>query len=78
MKELIEYIATSLVDDPTQVEVDEYRRGSSINLRLHVAKEDMGRVIGRRGRVANAMRNLLRVAAAQEGTRASLDVEDPR
>lgn len=78
MKELIEYIATSLVDDPTQVEVDEYRRGSSINLRLHVAKEDMGRVIGRRGRVANAMRSLLRVAAAQEGKRASLDVEDPR
>jgi predicted RNA-binding protein YlqC (UPF0109 family) len=78
VKELIEYIATSLVDDPTQVEVDEYRRGSSINLRLHVAKEDMGRVIGRRGRVANAMRNLLRVAAAQEGKRASLDVEDPR
>lgn len=78
MKELIEYIAASLVDDPTQVEVDEYRRGSSINLRLHVAKEDMGRVIGRRGRVANAMRILLRVAAAQEGKRASLDVEDPR
>jgi len=78
VKELIEYIATSLVDDPTQVEVDEYRRGSSINLRLHVAKEDMGRVIGRRGRVANAMRSLLRVAAAQEGKRASLDVEDPR
>jgi hypothetical protein len=78
VKELIEYIATSLVDDPTQVEVDEYRRGSSINLRLHVAKEDMGRVIGRRGRVANAMRILLRVAAAQEGKRASLDVEDPR
>ena len=78
MKELIEYIASSLVDDPTQVEVDEFRRGSSINLRLHVAKEDMGRVIGRRGRVANAMRILLRVAAAQEGKRASLDVEDPR
>ncbi len=78
MKELIEYIAASLVDDPTQVEVDEFRRGSSINLRLHVAKEDMGRVIGRRGRVANAMRILLRVAAAQEGKRASLDVEDPR
>jgi predicted RNA-binding protein YlqC (UPF0109 family) len=78
LKELIEYIAASLVDDPTQVEVDEYRRGSSVNLRLHVAKEDMGRVIGRRGRVANAMRILLRVAAAQEGKRASLDVEDPR
>jgi predicted RNA-binding protein YlqC (UPF0109 family) len=78
VKELIEYIAASLVDDPTQVEVDEFRRGSSINLRLHVAKEDMGRVIGRRGRVANAMRILLRVAAAQEGKRASLDVEDPR
>ncbi len=78
MKELIEYIANSLVDDPTQVRVDEIRRGSSINLRLHVAKEDMGRVIGKGGRVANSMRILLRVAAAQEGKRATLDIEEPR
>jgi predicted RNA-binding protein YlqC (UPF0109 family) len=78
MKELIEYIASSLVDDPSQVHVTQSRRGSNINLRLQVAKEDMGRVIGKGGRVANAMRTLLRVAAAQAGIRATLDVEDPR
>ncbi len=78
MKELIEYIARSLVDDPTQVRVTQTRQGAAISLRLQVAKEDMGRVIGKSGRVANAMRILLRVAAAQEGKRATLDVEDPR
>jgi predicted RNA-binding protein YlqC (UPF0109 family) len=78
VKDLIEFIACSLVDDPTQVEVTQVRKGPVVNLRLHVAKEDMGRVIGKGGRVANAMRSLLRVAAAREGKRASLDVEDPR
>lgn len=78
MKELIEYIASSLVDDPTQVQVTQMRRGPVVNLKLQVAKEDMGRVIGKNGRVANAMRMLLRVAAAQEGKQAALDVEDPR
>ncbi len=78
MKELIEYIAKSLVDDPTQVRVTQERRGHNLSLKLHVAKEDMGRVIGKSGRVANAMRLLLRVAATQEGKRVSLDVEDPR
>jgi predicted RNA-binding protein YlqC (UPF0109 family) len=78
VKDLIEYIARSLVDDPTQVRVTQTRQGASVGLRLQVAKEDMGRVIGKNGRVANAMRVLLRVAAAQEGQRAVLDVEDPR
>jgi predicted RNA-binding protein YlqC (UPF0109 family) len=78
MRELIEYISTSIVDDPTQVEVNQFRRGSKIVLKLQVAKEDMGRVIGRGGRVANAMRALLRVAAAQEGRRATLDIVEPR
>ncbi|MCU0485004.1 MAG: KH domain-containing protein [Anaerolineales bacterium] len=78
MKELIEFIACSLVDDPTQVQVAQTRRGGEVNLRLHVAKEDMGRVIGRQGKVANAMRILLNVAAARQGKQATLDVEDPR
>jgi predicted RNA-binding protein YlqC (UPF0109 family) len=78
VKNLIEYIATSLVDDPTQVYVTEVRHGATVNLELQVAKEDMGRVIGKGGRVANSMRLLLRVAAAQEGRRATLDIEDPR
>ena len=78
MKELIEYIARSLVDDPIQVEVEQFRRSSTVEFKLHVAKEDMGRVIGKNGRVANAMRALLNVSAAREGKQASLDVEDPR
>ncbi|MBP7228580.1 MAG: KH domain-containing protein [Longilinea sp.] len=78
MKELIEYIARSLVEDPTQVQVHQERIGGRVHLELRVAKEDMGRVIGKSGRVANAMRVLLRVASAQEGKQATLDVADPR
>jgi predicted RNA-binding protein YlqC (UPF0109 family) len=77
MQELVEYIAKSLVDDPTQVEVSQYRRGAQVLLNLRVAKEDMGRIIGKGGRVAGAMRTLLRVAAAQEGKRATLDIVEP-
>jgi predicted RNA-binding protein YlqC (UPF0109 family) len=78
VKELIEYIALSLVDDPSQVFVSQYRSGGRENLELHVAREDMGRVIGKGGRVANSMRVLLRVAAAREGKQASLDVAEPK
>ena len=78
MKELIEYIACSLVDDPTQVVVKQDRGAGKIHLELRVAKEDMGRVIGKSGRVANAMRVLLRVAAARDGKQATLDVMEPR
>jgi predicted RNA-binding protein YlqC (UPF0109 family) len=75
---LIEFIARSLVDDPMEVHVTQSRRGPNVDLRLQVAKEDMGRVIGKSGRVANAMRLLLRVAAARDGQRASLDIIEPR
>ena len=78
MKDLIDYIARSLVDDPSQVEISQGRRGPQVILRLKVAKEDMGRVIGKSGRVANAMRVLLRVSAAQEGKRATLDIVEPQ
>jgi uncharacterized protein len=74
MKNLIEYIAKSLVDDPSQVKVSEDWRGSSVMVELSVAPEDMGRVIGRSGRVANAMRTLLRVTATRQGKRATLDI----
>lgn len=79
MKELIEYIACSLVDNPEQVQVGQSRGGAGKSrLELRVAREDMGRVIGKSGRVANAMRILLRVAAASEGKQVSLDVIEPR
>lgn len=74
MKDLIEFIAKSLVDDPTEVRVEEHPSRGSIRVELTVAEEDMGRVIGRGGRVANAMRALLRVAAARKGLRATLDI----
>ena len=74
MKELIEYIAKSLVDDPSQVTVNEVGTANSIIIELHVASSDMGRVIGKGGRVANAMRTLVRVAAAKEGKRVTLEI----
>jgi len=77
MKSLIEYIARSLVDDPTQVKVYQRKQGPRTELSLQVAKQDMGRVIGRHGRVANAMRALLNVAAAKEDKRAHLNISDP-
>jgi predicted RNA-binding protein YlqC (UPF0109 family) len=74
MKELIEFIAKSLVDDPMEVVVTERRRQRDLLILLSVAEEDMGRVIGRNGRVASAMRTLLRVAASRQGVRSSLDI----
>ncbi len=77
VKELIEYIASSLVDEPDKVQVSQRRNGGRTRLELQVGKTDMGRVIGKNGRVANSMRVLLRVAAAREGKQASLYVVEP-
>ncbi|HLD92834.1 MAG TPA: KH domain-containing protein [Anaerolineales bacterium] len=77
MKELIEYIARSLVDDPTQVHVFQRKKGESTEIALKVAQQDMGRVIGRNGRVANAIRILLQVAATRDGKRAFLQISEP-
>lgn len=77
MKELIEYIARSLVDHPEEVRVREMGGGSRIRLELSVARDDMGRVIGKGGKVANSIRTLLRVAAEKEGKQATLDVVEP-
>ena len=72
MKELIEYMAKALVDDPEQVHVEEIEGTSATIYELRVSPEDMGRVIGKQGRVANAMRTLLRAAAARQGRRVTL------
>ena len=74
MKELIEYIAQSLVDDPAQVQVTEVVAGANVILELHVAQEDMGRMIGRGGRVVMAMRTLAQMCAAREARRAQLEI----
>jgi len=74
MKELVEYIAKSLAANPDSVKVTEVEEGERFILKLEVAAEDKGRIIGRQGRVAQAMRTLLRVAAIKSGTRANLEI----
>lgn len=77
MKDLIEYIAKSLVEEPNRVEVRERRHRDSLKYELTVAQGDMGRVIGKGGRVANAMRQLVNAAAAvREEDRVRLDIVD--
>ena len=73
-KELIEYIAKSIVNEPSAVVVTEETDERGTTLKLQVADEDKGRVIGKQGRVAEAMRTLLRVTAAKAGTRATLEI----
>ena len=74
MQELVEYIAKSLASKPEEVKVTEVEEDGRLILRLEVADEDKGKIIGREGRVAQAMRVLLRVAAVKEGTRATLEI----
>jgi predicted RNA-binding protein YlqC (UPF0109 family) len=75
MKELIEYIARAIVDYPDDVVVREEEDGDRMVYYLQVAEPDMGKVIGKQGRIANAMRTLLKVAAAKSGVRrASLEI----
>ncbi len=74
MKELVEYIAKSIVTVPEAVRVTQENTGNSTFLKLEVAPEDRGRVIGKQGRVAEAMRTLLRVAAVREGVRVQLEI----
>jgi uncharacterized protein len=75
MKALVEYIAKGLVDDPTHVSVEETVGMRSSVVRLRVGPKDMGRVIGREGRVANAIRALLKIAGAREDRRYILEIE---
>ena len=74
MKELIEYIDRALASNPDAVVVTEENSEGRIVFRLEVAPEDKGKVIGRQGRVAQAMRALLRVAAVKDGTHAVLEI----
>ncbi|MBN1370057.1 MAG: KH domain-containing protein [Dehalococcoidaceae bacterium] len=75
MKELVEFIAKSLVNSPDDVVVtEETSEENGIVLKLQVADEDKGRIIGKQGRIAQAMRTLIRVKAAKAGTKASLEI----
>jgi predicted RNA-binding protein YlqC (UPF0109 family) len=74
MKELVEYIAKSIVNAPDDVVVTEEETEEGIMLKLQVADDDKGRVIGKQGRIAEAIRSLIRVKAAKAGTRVSLEI----
>ena len=74
MKELVEYIAKSIASHPEDVKVTEEQEDGRVVLRLEVAEDDKGKVIGRQGRVAQSIRVLLRVAAVKQGTRAVLEI----
>lgn len=75
-KGVLEYLARNIVDDPDGVLVEVKEKPGEVELRLHVSPADMGKVIGRRGRVAQALRQVVAAAGAREGVRASLDIVD--
>lgn len=74
MKELVKFIAKSLVDDPDAVDVTEIEGERSIILELRVAPEDMGKVIGKQGKIAKAIRTITKATAAKEGKRVVVEI----
>lgn len=74
MKELIHYIAATLVDHPDQIQIKETEQDETIIIELTVAKEDLGKVIGKQGRTARAMRSLLSAAAGKVNKRSRLEI----
>ena len=75
MKDLLEFIAKSLVEDADAVTVTEEQTEETITLKLHVAEGDMGKVIGKQGRIAKAIRTVIRSASAKTGKKVIVDIE---
>ena len=74
MKELVEVIAKALVDNPDEVVVTEKEEGKNVTIELHVAAADMGKVIGKQGRIAKAVRTVVKAAASRENKKVSVDI----
>lgn len=74
MKELVEVIAKALVDHPDEVSVEEKQEGKTLVLALHVAEGDMGKVIGKQGRIAKAIRSVVKAAATKEDRKVVVDI----
>ena len=74
MKELVEVIAKALVDHPDEVSVNEKQDGKTTVLELHVAEGDMGKVIGKQGRIAKAIRVVMRAAAVRQGEKVVVEI----
>ena len=75
--QLLAYLARELVDDPAAVRVEEEERDDALVLVLHVAPDDVGKVIGRQGRIARALRTLVRASSARDGRRVLVEIADP-
>ncbi len=75
VKEVLEYIAKNLVDEPDAVRVTEVENGDTLALKLTVADDDVGKVIGRRGRTARAIRDMVRAAGVKAGVNVSVEIE---
>lgn len=75
MKDLVEFIARELVHHPERVTVSSRRTGANLHLAIHAATDDVGRLIGRQGRTAEAIRILARVAGARKGLKVTVDIE---
>ncbi len=76
MKDLVEFLSKSLVDDPSQVKVDEAGDGSEIVYQIRVAPDDMGKIIGKQGRVAKALRSVVKAAATKQSVKVQVDIVD--
>lgn len=74
MEELVRYIAQSLVDDPGSVLVERYEKDQTVIIELHVAPDDMGKVIGKQGRIAKAIRAVVKAATAKEEKRYQVEI----
>ena len=75
-KEIVEYLARRLVDEPDEVSVEEIERNGDVVLQLHVAKDDVGKVIGRQGRIARALRTIVRASASRSSYRVLVEIVD--
>ncbi len=75
LRALVVYLATNLVDEPDAVEVTAEQRGSAVHLHLRVPPQELGKVIGRQGRIARALRTTLMIAGSRHNLRASLDID---
>jgi predicted RNA-binding protein YlqC (UPF0109 family) len=76
MSELLDYLARQLVDDPDAVRVERVEQEDTLLLRLHVAQDDLGKVIGRQGRIARALRTIVRAGSVRERRRVQLEIVD--
>ena len=76
MKELLEFIARELVEHPDQVRVEQTENADGVLLRLYVAKDDVGKVIGKQGRIARALRTVVKASAVKDGKQATVEIVD--